>query len=242
MSTIEKILEKYNTSEAGLEEREVEFRLSKYGENTLNEAKKDHPIKVFLMQFVDILIILLLIAAVAAYFIGDWIDSVVILIVVLINGIIGFIQEYRAEKAMEKLKSLISTEAVVKRNKELIKVPAKELTIGDVVAIEEGDKIPADIILIESSDLKIDESSLTGESLPVHKNHEYEADFDLSKIESSHDDSVKSKIAYMDSSVVNGRGLGVVIAIGMNSSIGKIATMIQEADTETPLQKQIASL
>ncbi|WP_067092496.1 cation-translocating P-type ATPase [Methanobrevibacter curvatus] len=239
---MEKILEKYNTSETGLEDREVEFRLNKYGENTLNEIKKDHPIKVFLMQFVDILIILLLIAAVAAYFIGDWIDSVVILIVVLINGIIGFIQEYRAEKAMEKLKSLISAEAVVKRNNKLIKIPAKELTIGDIVAIEEGDKIPADIILIESSDLKIDESSLTGESLPVHKNHEYKADFDLSKIESSHDDSVKSKIAYMDSSVVNGRGLGVVIAIGMNSSIGKIATMIQEADTETPLQKQIASL
>ncbi|MDR0911980.1 MAG: cation-translocating P-type ATPase [Methanobrevibacter sp.] len=239
---MDEILNKYKTKSTGLDNDEVQGRLNEYGFNELSEDKKDPLIKVFLMQFVDILIVLLIVAAIAAFFIGDILDAVVILIVVLLNAIIGFSQEYRAEKAMEKLKSLISSEAVVKREGELKKVPARELTIGDIVAIEEGDKVPADIVLIESADLMIDESSLTGESLPVSKISDYDNDFDIANIDSSRDENVKNKIAYMESNVVNGRGLGIVKAIGMNSSIGKIATMIQEADTETPLQKQIASL
>lgn len=237
---IDKILNKYNTSLNGLSNSEASKRLEKYGLNELKEEKKKHPIFVFLIQFADILIILLLIAAIAAFIIDDVIDCCVILIVVFLNAVIGFIQEYRAEKAMEKLKSLVSTEAVVKRNGELIKIPRTELTIGDIVVIEEGDKIPADILLIETNELRIDESSLTGESRPVTKLADY------SNIESlnfkKHDEKLQSKIAYMDSNVVSGRGVGVVYKIGMDTSIGKIAEMIQGEETKTPLQEKVDKL
>ncbi|MDL2246725.1 calcium-translocating P-type ATPase, PMCA-type [Methanobrevibacter sp. OttesenSCG-928-K11] len=236
------ILSKYNTSLEGLSTIEVEKRREEYGDNELKEEKKKSPIVLFLMQFVDILIILLIIAAIAAYFVGDLIDAIVILIVVTINAVVGFVQEYRAEKAMEKLKSLVSTEAVVKRNGELVKVPGNELTVGDIVAIEEGDKIPADLLLIEVNELRVDESALTGESRPVSKNIDYE-NVGLNDVNKSNPpEELKSKIAYMDSAVVSGRGVGVVVAIGMETSIGKIAEMIQGEDTETPLQIKVNSL
>ena len=248
MSSIEKILNKYKTSLDGLDQNEANERLAKYGKNELIEDKKDHPIKLFFMQFVDILIALLILAAIAAFFVGETVDSIVILIVVILNAVIGFIQEYRAEKAMEKLKSLVSTEAVVKRSGEFEKIPGEELTIGDIVVVEEGDKIPGDLILIETHDLKIDESSLTGESLPVLKdcNSDIGEDLDeniiLSIDNSSHDENIRKRFAYMDSNIISGRGTGIVIAIGMDTSIGKIAEMIQEETSETPLQEKIASL
>lgn len=235
---IEKILDKYHTSLSGLDQEEAKLRLEKYGLNELKEEKKQHPLKTFLMQFVDVLIILLLIAAVAAFFIGDTIDAAVILIVIFLNAIIGFIQEYRAEKAMEKLKNLVSTEAVVKRNGDVQLISGKELTIGDVIILEEGAKVPADIILIETNELRIDESSLTGESKPVTKNAEYEDSIPLdpsNRVFEPH-------VAYMDSSVVSGNGIGVVFAVGMDTSIGKIALMIQGEESETPLQKKVDKL
>ncbi|MCL2115996.1 MAG: calcium-translocating P-type ATPase, PMCA-type [Methanobrevibacter sp.] len=239
---MDKILEKYKTSLNGLSQNEANNRLEKYGKNELKEEKKDHPIKLFLMQFMEILIILLLVAAVAAYFIGETIDAIVILFVVILNAIIGFIQEYRAEKAMEKLKNLVSTNAIVKRNGEAQNIPGCDLTIGDIVIIEEGDKVPADLMLIESSDLKIDESSLTGESNPVRKTCETDDETFENFNKESHDEKIREKIAYMDSNVISGRGIGVVIAIGMDSSIGKIAEMIQKVEVKTPLQEKIANL
>jgi Ca2+-transporting ATPase len=197
MTNIDKILEKYKTSLNGLSQNEANKRLEKYGKNELKEEKKDHPIKIFLMQFVEILIILLLIAALAAYLIGDTIDAVVILIVVILNAIIGFVQEYRAEKAIEKLKNLVSTNAIVKRDGEAQNIHGCDLTIGDVVIVEEGDKVPADLLLIESSDLKIDESSLTGESKPVRKMCEIgEKDKNLDNFnKDSHEEKIRQKIA-----------------------------------------------
>jgi len=246
MTNIDKILAKYETSLNGLSQNEANERLEKFGKNELREEKKDHPIKLFLMQFMEILIILLLVAAVAAYLIGDTLDAIVILFVVLLNALIGFIQEYRAEKAMEKLKNLVSTHAIVKRDGEVQKIAGTELTIGDIVIIEEGDKVAADLMLIESSDLKIDESSLTGESKPVKKiceTTEEEKEEDLENFnKDSHDENIRRKIAYMDSNVISGRGTGVVIAIGMDTSIGKIAEMIQEVEVKTPLQEKIANL
>ena len=244
MTKIDKILEKYKTNLNGLSQDEANKRLEKYGKNELREEKKDHPIKLFLMQFMEILIILLLIAAIAAYLIGDVIDAGVILFVVVLNALIGFIQEYRAEKAMEKLKNLVSTNAIVKRDGEAQNIQGTDLTIGDIVIIEEGDKIPADLMLIESSDLKIDESSLTGESRPVSKTCEINSeDEDFENFnKDSYDENVRQTIAYMDSNVISGRATGVVIAIGMDSSIGKIAEMIQEIEVKTPLQEKIANL
>ncbi|MGC9517205.1 MAG: calcium-translocating P-type ATPase, PMCA-type [Methanomicrobiales archaeon] len=230
--SIKETLTKLNTTEEGLTSDEAQKRLTKYGKNELVEEKKDGPLKLFLMQFMDILILLLIVAAIAAYFVGDEIDAIVILLVVTINAIVGFIQEYRAEKAMEKLKSLISNEAVVLRDGNKKKISADELTIGDVVIIEEGDSVPADLRVIKSSDLRIDESAITGESLPVSKFEE------LSEAE----ENQINNLALMDSNVVSGNGRGVVVEIGMDTTIGKIAEMIQTEDAKTPLQEKIASL
>lgn len=244
---INRILEKYDTKVEGLNNQEVEIRQKNFGPNELKEVKKDSPLKLFLSQFTDVLIFLLIIASIASYFIGDYLDSAAILAVVAINSVIGFRQEYQAEQAMEKLKNLVSTTAIVKRENKILKVDAHELTIGDIVLLEEGYKVPADLILIESHDLKIDESSLTGESLPVKKNSKYSniENFD-EKIENikdySRDDDIHEKLAYMDSNVVSGRGTGVVIDVGMNTSIGKIATLLQEKEEETPLSKKVDRL
>lgn len=238
----DKILEKFKTSLNGLSSQEASARLEKYGPNELKEEKKKHPIVLFLLQFADVLILLLIVAAIAAYFVGDVIDTCVILIVVILNAVIGFIQEYRAEKAMEKLKSLVSTEAVVKRNGEVVKVAGNELTIGDIVLLEEGDKVPADLILIETNELRIDESSLTGESRPVTKSGEYDGSESLNLTDKKVEKQLASHIAYMDSAVVGGNAIGVVFAIGMDTSIGKIAEMIQGEEKETPLQAKVGKL
>jgi len=227
--SVKEVLNELKTSENGLNSEEAVRRLETYGKNELVEEKKAGPLRMFLAQFMDILIILLIVAAVASYFVGDVLDSAVILFVVVVNATVGFIQEYRAEQAMEKLKGLVSTEATVIRNGMAQKIPASELTIGDIVIIEEGDNVPADIRLIETYDLRIDESTLTGESIPVQKTHENPED-------------ERDVIAFMDSDVVSGRGKGAVIAVGMDTSIGRIAEMIQEDEGKTPLQEKIASL
>lgn len=227
--SVKEVLNELKTSENGLNSDEAARRLETYGKNELVEEKKAGPIRMFLAQFMDILIILLILAAVASYFVGDVLDSAVILFVVVVNATVGFIQEYRAEQAMEKLKGLVSTEATVIRDGMTQKILASELTIGDIVIIEEGDNVPADIRLIEAYDLRIDESTLTGESIPVQKTHE-------------DPDDERDVIAFMDSDVVSGRGKGAVIAVGMDTSIGRIAEMIQEDEGKTPLQEKIASL
>ncbi len=230
--SVDETLKNLNSSLNGLTNEQAQENLVKYGRNELVEEKKAGPVRLFLGQFMDILILILIIAAIAAYYVGDTLDAVVILIVVLINAIVGFIQEYRAEKAMEKLKGLISSEAVVIRDGQEQKVAAGELTRGDIVLLEEGDNIPADLRIIESYDLLIDESALTGESLPVEKHTGIIAQED-------HD---ADNMTFMESDVSSGRGKGVVVEIGMDTEIGKIAEMIQEEEEETPLQQKIARL
>jgi Ca2+-transporting ATPase len=230
--SIDETLKNLNSMKNGLTSEEAKRRIIKYGKNELVEEEKAGPLKLFLGQFIDILIFILIIAAIAAWFVGDGLDAIVILIVVFINAVVGFVQEYRAEKAMEKLKGLMSTEAVVLRDGLEQKVMAGELTLGDVVLIEEGDNIPADLRIIESYDLLIDESALTGESLPVEKHAETLQE----------DDHSTDNMAFMESDVSSGRGRGVVVEIGMNTQIGKIAGMIQEEEEETPLQRKISGL
>ena len=230
--SVDKTLKTLNSSINGLNSSEAQKRLSEHGKNELVEEKKAGPITIFFGQFKDILILILLIAAVAAYFVGDTLDAIVILIVVIINAVVGFIQEYRAEKAMEKLKGLISAEAVVLRDGQEQKVPAGELTLGDIVLLEEGDNVPADLRIIESYDLLIDESAMTGESLPVEKHPNT----------ISSDEHGSENMAFMETDVASGRGKGVVVETGMDTEIGKIAEMIQGEEEETPLQQKIASL
>ena len=244
---IEDILKQYSTQKEGLSSAEAQKRLEKYGLNKLQEQKRDSPLKLFFSQFLDVLIFMLLIAAIASYIIGNHLDAVVIFIVVIINSIIGFIQEYRAENAMEKLKSLVTTVAHVIRDGSNKKIPGEKLTIGDIVILEEGDKVPADLILIEAYDLRVDESSLTGESDFVEKDVNYnnidnfqEKIKDIQKY--SKEENIQSKLVSMNSNVIFGKGIGVVIATGMETTIGKIATMIQEDEEETPLTIKVGKI
>ena len=244
---IEEILKQYSTQKEGLSINEANARLKKYGPNKLKEQKKNSPLKLFLSQFIDVLIFMLIIAAIASYMIGNHLDAIVILVVVIINSIIGFIQEYRAENAMEKLKSLVHTDAHVKRENNLKRIPSEKLVPGDIVILEEGDKVPADLILIESYDLRVDESSLTGESDFVKKDTTYQNIEDFSnKIKDikkySKEENIQSKLVSMNSNVIFGKGTGVVIATGMETTIGRIATMIQEDEEETPLTIKVGKL
>ncbi|MBQ6813852.1 MAG: cation-transporting P-type ATPase [Methanobrevibacter sp.] len=241
---MEKILETYNSNIEGLSNSEAGKRLNKYGPNKIKEKESEGLLRLFLSQFADVLIILLIFAAILSYAIGNHLDAIVIIVVVIINSIIGFIQEYRAENAMEELKSLVSTEAQVKREGKIRIMSAEELTIGDIVIIEEGNKVPADLILIETYDLQIDESSLTGESMLVRKNSNYSNidNFD-EKIKNVNDhlkeEEIRDKVVSMNSNVLSGWAVGLVIAVGMDTSIGKIASMIQEDEEETPLAKKV---
>ena len=219
---MENILSQFNTSMNGLSRSEVLKRQKEYGLNKIEEKKPTPLIKLFLIQFVDILIGLLLVAAVAAYAIGDVIDAGVILLAVLLNVIMGFIQEYRSQKAVESLKNLIVKTAVVKREGAIEQVNSEELTIGDIVILEEGDKVPADLILIETNNLTCDESSLTGESEAINKEIEDEV--------------------YMDSNILSGNAIGVVKAVGMKTEIGEIAKIVQEDDEDTPLKTKVGNL
>jgi Ca2+-transporting ATPase len=218
-------------ADKGLPAEDAEKRNLEYGLNELVEKKKAGPISIFLGQFKEILIVILIFAAIAAYYVGDTIDAAVILIVVVINAVVGFVQEYRAEKAMEKLKGLISNEAVVIRDGKEQKIPARDLTPGDIVVIEEGDNIPADLRIIQSSDLKVDESALTGESLPDKKHSE-----------ALEGEDETANLVFMETDVSSGRGKGVVVEIGMNTAIGKIAELIQEEEEDTPLHQKIGRL
>ncbi|MBQ9025533.1 MAG: HAD-IC family P-type ATPase, partial [Methanobrevibacter sp.] len=216
------ILSKYDTSLDGLDEDEVLKRQAKYGLNELEEKKPKSSLKLFVEQFIDVLLGLLFVAAVAAYFVGDVIDAIVILIAILFNAIIGFIQEYRSQRASEMLKSLITKEAIVKRNSKVQQIDSKDLTIGDVVLLEEGNKVPADLVLIESNDLRVDESYLTGESEAISKEI--------------------NDMVYMDSNIISGNAVAIVSKIGMETEIGEIAEMVQEDEGETPLQIKVSKL
>ena len=216
------ILTRYDTSLDGLSSSEAEKRQKEYGLNEIAEKPPTPLYILFLSQFVDILIGLLIVAAVAAYAIGDVIDAGVIILAVMLNVIMGFIQEYRSQKAIESLKSFITKHAIVKREGQIKEIDAKTLTVGDIVVLEEGSKVPADLVLIESNSLSCDESQLTGESKAVAK-------------------EIDDKL-YMDSNILSGNGLGVVENIGMATEIGKIADIVQEDDEETPLAKRVGKL
>ena len=216
------ILTRYDTSLDGLSSSEAEKRQKEYGLNEIAEKPPTPLYILFLSQFVDILIGLLIVAAVAAYAIGDVIDAGVIILAVMLNVIMGFIQEYRSQKAIESLKSFITKHAIVKREGQVREIDAKTLTVGDIVVLEEGSKVPADLVLIESNSLSCDESQLTGESKAVAK-------------------EIDDKL-YMDSNILSGNGLGVVENIGMATEIGKIADIVQEDDEETPLAKRVGKL
>ncbi len=226
------VLSSLQTSRQGLSRIEAEVRLHQYGPNELVEKGKTSAFKLWLDQFKDFLIIILLVAVALSAFLGETVDAVVIFVIILFATTLGFLQEYRAEKAMEALKRMAAPTASVIRDNEEREIPAAELVPGDIVVIKTGDKIPADCRVIESYNLKADEASLTGESVPVEKNAQPVLP----------DAAVGDRrcMLFLGTAAVYGRGLAAVSATGMNTEFGKIATMLQAVkQEETPLQKNL---
>lgn len=239
--SIEATLKKLDTSKDGLSKIEADKRLEKYGKNQLEEGKKKTFLQRFFDQLKDVMIIVLLVAAVVSAVIAiikseysDLIDGGLILLIVLINAFIGLAQESKAEAALEALKNMNKPLANVLRDNEVQKISSSELVIGDIVLLESGDTIPADLRIITSTSLKIEEAALTGESVPTEKDTAI-----IRKAEVPLGD--RNNMAYSSGNVVYGRGVGVVVATGMNTEVGKIAQMLTKSEEQrTPLQNQLA--
>jgi len=235
--TIEETLKKIGSSKKGITEDEAKVRLEKNGPNKLKEGKKKTMIGRFIDQFKNIMIIILLIAAVVSGVVAKMegeslTDAIIILIVVLLNAIMGVVQESKAEKAIDSLKTMSVPFIKVRRNGIVKSVNTEELVVGDVVLIEAGDFVPADMRIIENSSLKVEEAALTGESVPVYK--------DIATLSGEVALAERKNMLYSGSSVVYGRGEGVVTAVGMDTELGKIATILTEGKEElTPLQKKM---
>lgn len=221
------VIKKLESNKDGLTSQEANTRLEKYGFNELTEKAKPSNIYKFLMQFTEPLTILLIIAGIVSLVIHDIIDAAVIFFVVILNAILGYRQEAKAENAMEKLKSMTHKSCVVLRDNIPQQVNVREITIGDIIILEEGDSVPADLRLIESYDLKVNESSLTGESLPVTKTHKENED----------------NLLYMNTNITRGHAKAIVTNISMDTKIGLIASSLQETeDEETPLEIKLDKL
>jgi len=230
---VEEILKALKTTPKGLSEEEAKKRLKQYGPNELVAAKKIYPLKIFLEQFKDVLVIILLIATVVSMLIGEFLDASVIMAIVFACVLLGFTQEYRAEKALEALKKLAAPTARVLRNGRILEIPAREVVPGDIILIEAGDRIPADARLIEAIDLHVDEAVLTGESVPVSKTIEPLPDPKIPVAD-------RKNMVFMGTHATYGRGKAVVSSTGMNTEFGKIAGMLQYVEEEkTPLQERL---
>ncbi len=232
---ITSVVEELQTSFLGLSLEEAQKRLEQYGSNELREKKKKTPFMMFLDQFKDFMIIVLIAAAIISGFIGDITDTIAIIVIVMLNAVIGFVQEYRAEKAMAALKRMAAPTATVIRNGFPDNIPASHIVPGDVVVLEAGKIVPADIRFVEAAHLKVEEAALTGESVPVEKHTKALQDEHLPVGD-------RKNMAYKGTFVTYGRGMGVVVATGMHTELGRIATMLQEGEeVKTPLQKRLAA-
>lgn len=221
----------------GLSKEESLKRLDKYGKNVLESSEKKSMIKAFLYQFKDFMIYILIAAAIISGFLGEITDAIIIILVILLNAIIGVIQESKAEQSLEALKELSTPKALVKRDGTISEISSDDIVIGDIIILDAGRYVPCDIRLLEDVNLKIDESALTGESEPVTK--------DSSLILDSEDVPLgdRRNMAFMSTLVTYGRGIGVATSTGMDTEIGHIAKMIKEnTDSTTPLQKKLAEL
>lgn len=236
----DEVLEILQTNKHGLSAQEANNRFEKYGPNALPEGKGLNYLSVFLGQFKDLLVIILILAGIISFLLSfqdseNLVDVIAIAIVVFLNSILGFYQEISAEKAINSLKKLSTSEVVVVRDNTKVKIPSGDLVPGDIVVLEAGELIPADIRLINGFELRVNESSLTGESLPVKKRNV--------KLANKISLADRINMLYKGSTVVNGSGTGVVVSTGLNTEIGKIATSLIEIEAdETPLQIRLDKL
>ncbi len=245
LSTPEEVFKETSSSEKGLTSEQAQKRLEENGKNRLEEGKKKSVIRRLLEQFADPMIIILIVAAAisgitAAFEGGVPSDVIIILFVVILNAILGVVQESKAEKAIEALQEMAAATSKVERDGKVMQIKSEDLVVGDVIILEAGDAVPADARIIESASLKIEEAALTGESVPVNKF------IDIINLKDTEKDvplGDRKNMMYMGSSVVYGRGRAVVTATGMDTEMGKIAGALAQAqDGQTPLQKKLAQL
>lgn len=240
--TPEEVYEKLGTSESGLSQEAAEKRLEEEGANEISKGNEVSPVKIFLDQFHDFLIYLLIAAALLSLGIGflpghspEYVDAALIFLILLGNGIFGFIQDYKAEKSIEALKEMSTPNATVKRDGEKREIDSTEVVPGDIIFLEQGDAVPADARIIEEQNLETDESSLTGESTTVSK--------DPATLDEDAPLAERADMVYMNTTVVKGRATAVVVETGMNTQVGDIATEIEEAgEKQTPFQEEVDEL
>ncbi|MBT2624381.1 calcium-translocating P-type ATPase, SERCA-type [Bacillus sp. ISL-32] len=231
------LVEATNTSmKQGLTEKEVKKRLETHGPNELQEGKKTSALVLFFSQFKDFMVLVLLAATLISGFLGEYVDAIAIIAIVFVNGILGFFQERRAEQSLQALKELSTPHVMALREGSWAKIPSKELVPGDIVKFASGDRIGADVRIVEAKSLEIEESALTGESLPVvkHADKLKKPDISLGDI---------TNMAFMGTIVTRGSGVGIVVGTGMKTAMGKIADMLESAGTfSTPLQRRLEQL
>jgi Ca2+-transporting ATPase len=240
--SIEELYETLDTKEKGLTTSEAEERLQKYGKNELATGRKRSPLLIFLNQFRDLLVIILIAAGLITAIIGIVendpnviIEVIAITVVIILNAGLGFYQEYSAEKAIEALQSLAKSEVIVLRNKEKKRLKAEYLVPGDIVFLEAGNVIPADIRLIQSYEINVSEAILTGESLPVRK--------DIKTLPQDTSLAERTNMVYKGTTISSGSGKGVVTETGLDTELGKIASSLSEIEREeTPIQKKLNTL
>jgi len=224
------VIQSLDSSEQGLSEAEAESRLSQYGPNELRETRRVSSLKMLLAQLASFLIVILIIAAIVSAAIGEWVEAIAIIIIIILAAVLGFVQEYRAERALEALKNMAAPTASVIRDAMEKQIPAREVVPGDIVVLRTGDRVPADLRILEAMNLRTNESSLTGESVPVEKTA-------TTLPTKGAPISERVNMAFMGTLVTYGRGKAIAVATGMSTEFGKIAHMLEEAETrKTPLQ------
>ena len=234
---IEQLVAAFETHlEQGLAQQEARDRLAKHGANELSERPRPGFWSLLWDQFNNYLVIILVIAAIVSLLLGEWVDSIAIMVIVVLNAVVGVIQESKAEQALAALKKMAAPNAQVIRDGHQVTVPGREIVAGDVVLLEAGNYVPADVRLFESFNLKVEEASLTGESVPVDKDPAVVLDQEIPLGD-------RRNTAFMGTLITYGRGKGLVTCTGMNTQIGLIAQMIQSFEDEsTPLQKKLEHL
>jgi len=233
--SIEDVFKELKTGKNGLTEKEAEARLEKYGLNVIKEGKKISALSIFLNQFKNVVIWVLIFATALSSFLGEWIDVIVVAVIIVLIAVLGFFMEYRAERAIDALKKFASLRATVIRDGQKLVIDSKNLVPGDVIVLQTGDKVPADSRLIEIVNLQTQEGALTGESTPIIK--------DLKVLDEKTPLADRENMAFSGTIIASGRAIAVVVATGMHTEIGKIATMIEEVERElTPLQKKMDKL
>lgn len=233
--SIDSVLKQLKTSKKGLSNKEALVRLRRYGLNEIKRTKKISPLKIFLSQFTSILVLILIAAVIISLSLEHFLDAGVIAFLLLINAILGFRNEYKAEKAIEALKKLTALKVRVIRNTKEKIIDATEVVPGDIIVLEEGSKVPADTRIIESYLLQTQEASLTGESTPVSK--------ETSILKENTDLAERKNMVFAGTIVTTGRATAVVTSTGMETEVGSIATMLQDIKEEkTPLQKKLSRL